>query len=174
MKVKLNLEREVYQIMHPKLRRLVEDVLDGALDYFWTMRASKNHHPPDERGGGGTVLHVKRAFVVAKHLCTAFGFVGFDRELILTATLLHDVCKAGAGNKGAGHTVGGHERLLGKRYGQKEPIVHNEYWERVKRLVETHEGLWGESKPETIPEMIVHLADYIASRSNIRVLLEED
>jgi HD superfamily phosphodiesterase len=171
---KLNLDNELYQIMHPRLRELAVVALDEAPEYFWTMPASRNHHHPSERKTGGTVLHIKRAFIVAKHLCRAYSLEGFSREIILTAVLLHDICKAGISDKGAGHTVGGHERLLEERYEKVPVILRNEYWNRVNEMVMAHEGRWGEKKPKTLGERIVHLADYIASRSDILVLTEED
>lgn len=169
-----NLDNELYQIMHPELRELAEAALDNAPEYFWTTRASRNWHPPDERGTYGLVLHTRRAFVVAKHLCRSAGFEGFKRELILTAVLLHDICKNGITDKGTGFTVGGHERLLEERYKSVPAVVKNVYWPRINAMIMIHEGKWGEEKPQTHEELIVHLADYVASRKDVLVLLTEE
>ena len=168
----MNLDHELYQITHPELKVLAEYALRNAPAYFWTCRASRNHHPPDERGEGGTILHLKRAFKTAKYLCRAFSLEGFDRQLVLTAVLIHDICKEGTSDEGVGYTVGGHERLLGVRFSEVPQVVENRLWLRVDRLVRSHEGIWGEKKPETLMERIVHLADYISTREDIIVQLD--
>ena len=167
---------EVYQIMHPELRDCVIAALEAAPEYFWTAPASRNHHPPDERVTGGIIKHVKRAFVLGKQLCRAHGIVGFRRELILSAILVHDVCVQGEEDKGVGYTVGDHELLLRKYYidyGVAQ-LVDNTYWTRILELVETHSGRWGEKRPENQMQYIVHIADYISSRSNVIVLLDKE
>ena len=162
---------EVYQIMHPELRDCVIAALEAAPEYFWFAPASRNHHPPDERVTGGIIKHVKRAFVLGKQLCRMFGIVGFDRELILSAILVHDLCKNGLEEKGAGYTVGDHELLVRERC---PSLADNLYWNGILELVETHSGRWGQKQPVTRMQYVVHLADYISTRSNVIVLLDKE
>lgn len=170
----LNLDYELNQITYPELRQLVEQMLHYAPAYFWVAPASRRHHYPDEREKYGTVLHTKRAFIVMKHLCEMNNIVGFDQELLLCAILVHDICKNGVSEEGEGRTVGDHENLLKKRFSRYINIISHEYWPKIVYLVSAHMGIWGRHKPITKEQQLVHLADYISTRSNIKVILDNE
>lgn len=114
--------------------------------------------------------HTKAAVRVALDLLRAFPELGPERDVIITALLLHDTCKV---DPETGQTDPDHPLLPGKRYERFAEMLPPGGYEEIMMLIGTHMGIWG---PVDISKMfpplpgrmsaalLVHLADYVASR----------
>lgn len=180
---KVVLERElramIERIPIERFRKLAEALLELAPGSFWRAPASSSgkFHPPDERDEGGTVLHTIRVMRVAEDLCRAYEMDDKMTSMIMVAALLHDMYKGGDGPIPREHTWPLHQvaprfLLRGELY--ELPIVlHDEELDLIFRMVESHEGRWS-ILPDArdfdyagLPGQILHIADYVASRSYV-------
>lgn len=161
--------------------KLTASVLAQAPESFWTAPSSTSgkYHPADELGQGGLVLHTRKVFALARLLMLAYRIGPASRtySVILAAALLHDAWKV----------------LPGERYSRFEhPLLASAviqdcatqqgFSAKSKALadllhcVESHMGIWNTNKhaegiilplPETDAALVLHLADFIASRRAI-------
>ena len=178
-----DLIEEINLISSTNIKSFVRSVLLKATD-FWKIPSSFSgkYHPIDEHGIGGNVLHTKRVVRIAKIISDSYILDQQERDLIYSASILHDVTK-------------------GKRKDNSEDCVYDPFhpytldkfvsWcieedkkytsegssttlyldedtiQSILRLVRCHLGPWSpipETMPSTHAEMIVHLADNIASK----------
>lgn len=174
---------EINYIFDESIRSFVRAILLRASS-FWTIPSSFSgkYHPSDEHNAGGNVLHTKRVVRAAKIMSESYSLGREDTDIILAACILHDVTK---GIKLEGedsfhydpmhpYTVG---RLVkkcqeeDKKYASESQsstlYLSEETVQSILRLVRCHLGPWS-PVPETIPitymDMIVHMADNIASK----------
>lgn len=167
---------EIMTIKTVKIRNLVWNCLEQAPDYFWRIPSSSTgkYHPADEFTEGGLVLHTKRVFNITDHICGALRIRGIERDCVLAAALMHDLCKNGY-PEDTGHTVDGHgylwTELARTKLTKKKFLAHDDY-STISRLILYHMG------PFDMPYILdwsdtlatcVYLADYLASRRNILV-----
>ncbi|AEG14509.1 hypothetical protein Desku_0910 [Desulfofundulus kuznetsovii DSM 6115] len=163
---------ELAAIADPSYRAFAVACLEFAPQEFWTAPASSSgkHHPEFARGEGGLVRHTKAAVRVALDLLRAFPELEPERDVIITAILLHDTCKV---DPETGRTDPDHPLLPGKRYERFAGMLPPGGYEEVMALVEAHMGVWGPvdvwKMSPPLPErmgaaLLVHLADYVASR----------
>ena len=138
---------------------------------FFNSPASANHHL---NVPGGLLIHSLNVAKAAMELCEAEQFAQCDKNVVLTAALLHDVCKAG---KYIAKPEGGYRyrdtRKLG--YGE-ESVILIQHWmhltEKEMLAIRWHMGAYtGQQDWETLskvydscPEALcVHMADMIAT-----------
>jgi len=174
---------EIELISDEAIRSFVRAVLLRA-ENFWDIPSSFSgkYHPADEHGHGGNVLHTKRVVRIANVMGDSYTLSSEERDIVLAACLLHDVCKGIQKDDAEGckydpmhpYTVG---RLVERC--QKEDknfanesmsstlFVSEETVHSILRLVRCHLGPWSPI-PETFPitylDYIVHLSDNIASK----------
>jgi HD superfamily phosphohydrolase YqeK len=179
---------EINLISSSHLKSFVRSVLLKA-ENFWKIPSSfsDKYHPIDEHGVGGNVLHTKRVVRAAKIISESYVLDVQEKDLVYTAALLHDVTK---GKKKPDseeciydpfhpYTV---EKFIDwcieedKKYTSEKSsttlYLDKDTVNTVLRLIRCHLGPWS-PVPETIPsthaEMIVHLADNIASKLHVIV-----
>jgi hypothetical protein len=163
---------ELALITDPAYREFAAACLREAPPEFWVFPASTSgkHHPEFARGEGGLVQHTKAAVQVALDLLRAFPELEFERDVIIVALLLHDTCKIDPETR---RTDPDHPLLPGKRYERFAGMLPPGGYEEVMLLIESHMGIWGPVNvwkmspplPERVSAaLLVHLADYIASR----------
>lgn len=113
---------------------------------------------------------------LGNELCRTFNIIKTDKDIILSALALHDTMKRGL--KETDHKTYHlyhpyYPRLHYKKYRIKGFEVE---YDKIMDCIESHMGSlnpddhWGiisKAKPTNMPEAIVHLADYIASRDKI-------
>lgn len=182
---------EVNKIVDKKLKKAALKMVEDMPEYFWTVPASTSgkYHPQCDLGEGGLVRHSIMVTKVCEDLITSEMFcrdTETNRDIARVATLFHDAIKCGKVNEDgtySSHTVFSHPRLA------KEFIEEHLTDAKVDPLkidmicgaVYTHMGKWcvdkyGDepalSKPRTDFEKLVHLADYVASRTYISGLPE--
>ena len=176
--------KELNLITDPNLRNFVSAFLMHAPDYFWTIGASASgkYHPGFTKGEGGLVRHVKAAVRMADELMnlSQFGYMPDEyKDYAMAAIIIHDCYKYGPGPD--------IDRKKYANHGRECAIKINELWwnlygdfapDLLVMAVNSHMGQWHgpeEQKPFTPIDRLVHLADYISSRSFIDIpgLMEE-
>lgn len=146
-------------------------------DYFWTIPASRNdpnicnYHMPFDFGEGGTVRHTKFAFYWAKQLVKAFDLAVSERDEVYAAILLHDMYKLGPDKDNHPEKI---SRIHGKLLSAQILLKRDKHYQwdaqydHILLAIENHTGRWTEPKPPSNylsqVELVVHLADYVASR----------
>lgn len=173
--------RELNLITSPEVANLVEEALSQVSSGFYTAKASSTgkYHSKSNNTSGGLVRHTQEVFYMAfqiinlKQYQTKLSLL--DRDVILAACLLHDVCKSGRGFQ---NTTSVHNHpllvrgLLRGLSGQRLEI-----WSRISTAVESHSGEFTTNfrsnvvlpEPSNLVGEIVHLADFLASRRDINL-----
>jgi hypothetical protein len=173
---------EISLIEDDGLKSFVRSILFRA-DSFWVIPSSFSgkYHPPDEHNQGGNVLHTKRTVRAAKVLSESHSLSAEEKDLVVAACLLHDLTKGKVEKDGSfsydkmhPYTVGDFVKFCqedDKKYASdissSTLYVSEEDVQTLLRLIRCHLGPWS-PVPETVPitylDMIVHLADNIASK----------
>lgn len=183
-------ESELAEIKNGEIREFTASMLELAPPYFYTHPSSSSgkYHPEQSQGHGGLIRHTRAVVYLASELCGSEDITGDNRDAIISASLLHDLCKYGIpGNK---HTVSNHDYVgaffinaQAKKLGlQDTPKIKD-----ILSAIANHYGRWTKREqgcPQQIkkyPEefgfidRIVHQADFIASRKALRFdFLEEN
>lgn len=174
--------KEIDMIKDEAIKSFVRSILLRA-DAFWKMPSSfsRKYHPIDEHEAGGNVLHTKRVVRAASIMCDSHSLTDDDRDIVLAACLLHDITKGiDVGLEKMQYdpmhpyTVGyfvkkcqEHDKNFATENQSSTIYLTEEAVQSILRLVRCHLGPWS-PVPETIPitylDIIVHLADNIASK----------
>jgi hypothetical protein len=172
---------ELVMIRNPEIRAFVLRVFDTmAPDYFWTVPASTSgkYHPDISLGVGGLVRHTKLAVWWAVELSRIeiprTGDAGFMDEVI-AALLLHDLLKNGDTLSPFGKPTLDNATAIHGVYLSEQIRIRvfppgtspNDWQHRIMHAIGTHMGRWtaeGYGQPDTDVDVLVHLADYCASR----------
>ena len=155
-------------------------VLENTLDYFFKAPASSTgkYHPICTCKEGGLVIHVKRAVYIANRLCSGWGITQLDRDIVISATILHDIAKVANLKENSkisyeqyeNHPINGKD-LLFSTLNSKENIVSPfaEIIIEIGNCIQNHIGLWTPEKVKkpikdyTLLELVVYTADYMAT-----------
>jgi hypothetical protein len=177
------LMEEIELISDDAIRSFVRAILLRA-NHFWNIPSSFSgkYHPADEHGQGGNVLHTKRVVRIANVMGDSYTLSSEERDVVLAACLLHDVCK-GVQNKEDDdcrydpmhpYTVGKlvercqkEDKNFANESMSSTLFVSEETVHSILRLVRCHLGPWSpipETYPITYLDYIVHLSDNIASK----------
>lgn len=157
-----------------------------APEYFWTAPASTSgkYHPAISLGAGGIVRHTKLAVWWARELASADNhWDGCTLDEAIAALLLHDLKKNGEALSPMGkpmlcNATAIHGVYLGTQIETQlyPPGVQPSLSEqRIIHAIKTHMGRWtavGYEQPSTDVDMLVHAADYCASRRVDGVMAE--
>jgi hypothetical protein len=151
---------------------------------IWVIPSSFSgkYHPMDEHNEGGNLLHTQRVVRAAKLMCESYSLGKEDTDIVLAACFLHDVTKGiMIDGEDSFHYDPMHPYTVGKlvKQCQEDDIKYasesqsstvflsEDIVQSILRLVRCHLGPWS-PVPETIPitymDMIVHMADNIASK----------
>lgn len=174
---------ELNVISDKGIRELVTDVLqklEVANVYFYKAPASRSkvHHPPCCNVQSGLVRHVKRAVHIGRHLCRAYGVSPREEDIIIAALLLHDIWK----NDFKKHASRAGQYILDiiAQNHEKYGPIGTEALAQIIKAIRYHMGLWTEpdiKKPiaeYTLIELIVYTADYISSRNEIAIPIQDE
>jgi hypothetical protein len=174
---------EINMIKDHNVKSFIRSVLLKC-NLFWIIPSSFSgkYHPSDEHGPGGNVLHTKRVVRAASVLADSYSLSDEDRDLVYAACLLHDITKGViTSEEGPMHydplhpyTVGGfvkdcqrEDRQYASEGQSSTLFLSEETVQSILRLVRCHLGPWSpvpETTPITYLDMIVHLADNLASK----------
>lgn len=159
----------VTEIETPQIRAYVLRFLnEQAPKYFATAPASSSgkHHPPYVNCEEGLAKHTLAAAKLAKHV-SSLEFLGFSRRVqdrIIAASILHDTMKFGVNDEPEVHTLADHAWLAADAVDANDADRA-----AIAKMIRSHAGQWGPSKPAGLAEFIVHLCDYLASRKDVTI-----
>ncbi len=179
-------KRELGAIEDERIRGFTEWVLEEvAGDWFWEVPASKSDefHPAWALGEGGLVRHTKAVVYLAREMCRARSIDEVLKiDQVTSAAVIHDVVKWGQhGPRRSSRCEWEHEHhdyLLRQIVGRElrtmgvrdRLLIENRKLEKVLEIAETHMGRWSRCpRPiHTKLQWVLHLADFVASRTEIR------
>ena len=173
MKAKLYLQIE--KIESPHIRKFTKNALDKAHDQFWLVPSSSSgkFHPPEDQGEGGLIRHLVKASEVAYELARFYNITTQDRDIVVSAAILHDIQKNGIPwgiSSDSNHALVAYHWL-------DEFDLDQPYKNKIRKCVRYHMSRWSGLKKEieraTRPntnELIVQLSDYFSSRKNVSFL----
>ena len=173
---------EINMINDEGVKSFVRSILLRA-DSFWKIPSSFSgkYHPMDEHNEGGNMLHTKRVVRAAKVMCDSHSVSTDEADLVFAACLLHDITKGKMEKDGSfaydkmhPYTVGDFVKFCqedDKKYANDAHsstlFLSEDDVQTILRLVRCHLGPWS-PVPETVPitylDMIVHMADNVASK----------
>lgn len=180
-------ELELDLIKNSQIREMTLKMLEIAPEYFWVKPSSSTgkYHPEQSQGEGGLVRHTKAVVYMADELCRSEAIVEDERDAIISASLLHDICKYGLPD--SKHTVSNHDYIGAFFVNAQTTKLGIEDTPMMKGIlggIAWHYGIWSKRPagkdvkqyPDEYSriERIVHLSDYIASRKELKFgFLEE-
>lgn len=167
------LEFLVREVANPHLRRLLEAFVADELfmEKFRTAPAAKSYH---HAYLGGLLEHTVSVATLCEHAAQQYPEV--DKDLLVTAALLHDIgkideleyrSKIGYSDEGKfiGHLIMG-ERMITERV-EAIPRFPRELALRLRHAVLSHHGEleWGSPKrPSTLEALILHHVDNLDAK----------
>jgi putative nucleotidyltransferase with HDIG domain len=167
--MKQALYTQLKEIQDNEIRNFVKEVLDHAPEGFWHTPCSGTgkYHPPENQGDAGLIRHLLKCVVTAKDLCRYFGLNQEDTDIVLAATILHDIKKNG---EPWGESTDMEHGLIGAKFLDKfelrEPAkteIKNCVRYHLSRFTRTREDVERASNP-TQKELIVQMTDLFCSR----------
>lgn len=140
---------------------------------FWVEPSSETgkHHPADEFNSNGLTLHTRRVVAVHAELARSFpGTSAKSGDIQIAACILHDSATPFARSIGQKNA---HPILFRGLARHVDNFVSDYVFNSIAELVEAHMGKWsvipGLYNPNNQDHLMMHMADYIASRENILV-----
>lgn len=153
----------------PECLKYVSELFAMAPAYTRKVPASPSgkYHSEFDQGEGGLWRHLEATMLVALTLFPSRpDFTRRERDIILSALAVHDLCKCGLEDEGS-KTVFNHAALV-------ETLLppRNETEKAIIECVRTHMGKWAPAdvRPQTEMQKFVHMCDYIASRKTFNIL----
>ena len=179
---------EIGWIQNKDIRRFAIEMISVLPDYFFTVPASSTgkYHPSYSLGKGGLVRHTKGAVLIAKTLLDLEQyknqFTDEQRDIMLTALLLHDGVKYGV--EGGKYSVVTHPTDMVKFIESNDKIckvIDRLTLDIICNCIASHMGSWNTDrngveilpKPTSNMQQFVHLCDFLASRRFIEVNFEK-
>lgn len=156
---------------HDLVMKAFNEQLEDPDDFYIWPAAENMHH----NKAGGLAFHTAMMLRSADALCKIYGKTyGINRQLVLTATLLHDFFKTteyelnedGTGKLTDAALEGGHIQLCCDyiRDAEKEGVIDREESKMLRHMILAHHGEFGPALPATKEAMILHYVDMIDSR----------
>lgn len=172
-------EREIALIESEDLRDFVRFVFDECVGaWFWKTGASASgkYHPVFSQGKGGLVRHTRSVFMVCEELLrlNTYAYMRDEyKDYARVACLLHDICKYGEYDEMDKSVYQEHGALAARKVMQAwGEFFGKDAPELLLMAIRSHMGQWTEDRedrPFTNIDRLVHLADYLASRSFIDI-----
>lgn len=183
-------EKELATFENADIKELAEMMIVNIPDYFFHVPASSTgkYHPQYALGDGG----------LYRHTCALLRFMNYilslemiqnifdsrERDLMRIAGIMHDSRKSGEEDSKSQFTVFEHPLLAAeaiRRFKDRVSTISNAEIEIIAEACEAHMGQWSTDKrskivlptPTSKYQMLLHLADYLASRKDIEVLFDD-
>lgn len=181
-------EKEIAYMEIENIKDFFKKAITLVPNYFFEVPAASSgkFHSVLECGFGGLVYHTRSVAKVANYLVNLQQYKSklneVEKDCVICAALLHDCLKHDWENK-TGFSVHQHPILAAefvKTDERLDEIVSDKIRTMIGDAVASHSGEWTTSKrskvvlpsPQTLVQELVHLSDYIASRSDIHILFE--
>lgn len=170
-----------------EMKQFCIDLLEkrDQLNYIIPSSTSLKYHNATQCQPGGQILH---ELMVAKVMNYLLGLEYLQnkypkpkqRDCLRIAVIMHDCCKTNGGQ----YTVHEHP-LLGGKFVEECEVEHDidiKLKKYINRLIQSHSGQWTTSnrsetvlpKPETDDQFLIHLCDYLSSRSDIDMTYSQE
>lgn len=187
----LMMEREINSLVNEDIRNFALGLLTILPEYFFTAPASSSgkYHPVNDLGEGGLVRHSISVRHMLRHLLKPNGYYDFtdrEKELLEVAALFHDGFKSGSQTD---FLADKHTKCLHPVYMANQIIMESvmqrfnyEDAQFIASAIISHMGQWNTSwrtpgaalpLPVTPAQKVLHLADYLASRKDINMTIDE-
>ena len=161
------------------IKGLVVNALETINEKFYHAGASSTgkYHPDYTAGDGGLVRHTKSVEYFAKYFTDNLDISVYEKDCILAAALLHDLCKSGLDWEQE-FTAHDHPLLVFRLLDlSKMNAVQERAWRDINNIIATHMGQWVTSNHSEIvlpkisnkAQMVLHWADYLGSRKAVNV-----
>lgn len=175
------LSKEIDLIKNEEIKKFTKQTLNNSPDYFFIGQASSTgkYHPACTCKKGGLITHVKRAVYIVDRLCRGWGIFELDRDIALSAMILHDIAKTPNNDSRYTHAdFENHPINAKKYYAIKLEDMKKEngipFWVlEIDRCIKYHMGLWTpqsikkEIKDYSLSELLVYTADYMAATKDL-------
>lgn len=173
----MNLDKEISLIKDAHIKSIVTSCLPFVPDYFWHIPSSSTgkYHPEDENVDGGLVLHTKRVVMVVRMLSNALDFDEHTTDVLTAAAIMHDWRKNGEPN--TGYTANAHGAdwiLIASKVWKMNVMISDPDIKLIANLIACHMGRFDTPFMTEGISSILYLADYIASRKEVLVMVEND
>ena len=146
-----------------KRSKVAEILRTISVENFQKSASSSNkYHPKFAQGDRGLGRHTKAVISFSADMCTAFPELDYDSMII--SALMHDLKKY---KEGAGHTNKEHAETIAD-------LLESKGLSDEARMTRSHMGQWGKTSPSQFDEKMLHLADYLASRTYISIDWDEN
>lgn len=185
------LKQEVSLIKNPQLREAVKKCIRDRARKLKLLPASTygKYHPPDERGPGGLIRHIKRVVWFVKTLKKALELSDEEHDCHVVAALLHDISNVDISTIDEEGTIQRdrdkykiHPKLsaqIAMKYIHREGIdFEDPRLIMILDIIRSHMGPWFANEknnckpPRSKLEILFYTADYIASRSSVKIDIE--
>jgi len=177
-------------IENEDLQILARDLVGTIPDYFWHVPASSTgkYHPSYALGDGGLVRHTVAVVRFLNHIfameCFGSTLTSRKRDLLRIAGMMHDTRKSGSQEDYEKNKYTKHEHpiLAANVVRQFADKYDKDEIELIASCIESHMGQWNTSsrsnvvlpKPQTGMQRVLHMADYLASRKDIEVIINKE
>lgn len=173
------------------IKEFAKKVVDGFDPYIFSVPASSTgkYHPNYSLGDGGLMRHTIAVVRLLNHMLgvesIAEQFTSRQRDLLRVAAIAHDCKKSGNQEdyEKSKWTKFDHPLRAAKYIESiKDENVSDKEKEFCMKCIESHMGQWNTDKrnpdivlpkPQNKYQIILHLADYLASRKDIEMKFEK-
>ena len=171
-----------------EIKSYCEDMINDIPDYIFMIPSSTSlkYHNATQCKTHGQLMHILMFAEIMNYILD-LEYVKektdqVKRDCLRCTPIFHDAIKCGT--NGSQYTVHDHPLLAGKwiRDTVVEHDIDKETKEYIARLCESHSGQWISNKrssvilpkPENDEQFLVHLCDYLSSRSNIDMTYSDE
>ena len=172
-----------------EMRKYCEDMIEQIPNYIFTIPSSTSlkYHNKTQCQPHGQIFHILMFgeimnYILGLEYIQDKYYKPRHRDCLRCTAIFHDALKCGL--DGSKHTVHEHPLLAGEwvRNTTVEHDIPQETKEYIAHLCERHSGQWVEAKrsttvlpkPETDEAFLVHLCDYLSSRSNLDMIYSDE
>ena len=177
-------------IENEDIKQFAEKCVNELAPYFYVVPASSTgkYHPSYSLGEGGLLRHSIAVVRFLNHMFNvesiANQFTSRERDLLRVAAMMHDSRKSGGQEEyeKSKWTKFNHPLLAAELIRSLDGLPREEI-ELVAHAIESHMGIWNTDKrypnlvlpkPQDKYQIILHLADYLASRKDIELLFDDE
>ena len=172
------------------IKTFAKKCIDEAPEYFFSVPASSSgkYHPNYALNDGGLARHTVALVRILNHMfeveSVANQFTSRERDLLRCAGIAHDMMKSGTQEdyENSKWTKFDHPILAAKKVWSISDGLDKKEKELICKAIMSHMGQWNTDKrnpnivlpkPESKYQIIIHLADYLASRKDIEILFDK-
>jgi len=177
------------------LKEFAKECIDTIPAYWYSVPASSTgkYHPQYSLGDGGLARHTLAVVRLLNHMlsidCIKDKYTSRERDLLRIAALMHDSRKSGTQEEfdkskwtKFNHPLLASDEVAKVWNNHEDKTMTIEEAKIIRHTIESHMGQWNTDKrspdvtlptPQDKYQIILHLADYLASRKDIELLFDK-